>query len=86
MIKIETENDDDIGDEPVNVKLTQNDFLTGTYRITKSGVYTLTEDIVFDFNAGDLSNPNDGRSWLPECDQRDQYPGACEWDGYYWYV
>merc|ERR1719242_2532745 len=41
-------------------KLWQSDFEEGTYRITKSGTYTIMEDITFDFNAGDVNDPNSG--------------------------
>merc|ERR1719361_2759784 len=58
------------------VELWQSDFEEGTYRIETSGTYKIMEDIVFDFNAGDLSNPNDGISWWPTSDQVDDYPGA----------
>merc|ERR1719361_3414005 len=58
------------------VELWQSDFEEGTYRIETSGTYKIMEDIVFDFNAGDLSNPNDGISWWPSSDQVDKYPGA----------
>ena len=40
------------------VHLTQDDFKYGTYRITKPGTYIIDEDIEFDFNAGDLDDPN----------------------------
>eukprot|EP01084_Bolivina_argentea_P081834 148168_1 len=61
-------------------RLYQNDFKYGTYRITQSGKYIIMEDIEFDFNAGDINNPNfetphDG-AWWPHIDQIDKYPGA----------
>ena len=40
------------------------------------------EDIVFDFNAGDLENPNSGYSWWPRADQ-EEYPGAESTSGPY---
>ena len=57
-------------------ELYQSDFEDGTYRIQKSGTYVIMEDIVFDFNAGDLDDPSSGDSWWPTADQIDQYPGA----------
>ena len=54
--------------------LYQSDFEEGTYRIQESGIYVFMEDIVFDFNSGDL---NEDGSWLPHCDQSEQYVGAC---------
>ena len=57
-------------------ELYQSDFESGTYRIKKSGTYKIMEDIVFDFNAGDLNDPSGGTSWWPTVDQADQYPGA----------
>merc|ERR1719361_1728224 len=58
------------------VELWQSDFEEGTYRIETSGTYKIMEDIVFDFNAGDLYDPNSGTSWWPTSDQVDDYPGA----------
>merc|ERR1719361_302446 len=58
------------------VELWQSDFEKGTYRIETSGTYKIMEDIVFDFNAGDLENPSQGTSWWPTSDQLDDYPGA----------
>jgi len=63
---------------PNTVELTQADFMTGTYRITRSGVYVLQEDIVFDFNAGDLNEPNAEWAWWPNPSQADVYKGAGE--------
>ena len=34
------------------------------------------EDIEFDFNAGDLNDPNTEWAWWPREDQSDEYPGA----------
>ena len=56
--------------------LSPSDFVSGTYRITAPGTYVVTEDIVFDFNAGDAEAPNLGGGWWPRKDQRDEYPGA----------
>jgi len=69
----EAQTDTTTTDEPVNVELYQSDFLHGTYRITKSGTYTIMEDITFDFNAG---TANEDGAWLPHSDQEDDYPGA----------
>ena len=57
-------------------ELWQKDFEDGTYRIQRSGTYKVMEDIVFDFNAGDLNDPSAGSSWWPTSDQIDEYPGA----------
>ena len=56
-------------------ELHQSDFDDGTYRITKSGTYKIMEDITFDFNAGNLEDPNTGMSWWPQ-EEQDEYPGA----------
>ena len=58
--------------------------MSGTYRIRKPGTYKLTEDIIFDFNAGDLDSPNDADAWFPLSEQSETYPGAGELDGWYW--
>jgi len=60
-------------DEGGVYELYQSDFLNGTYRIKQSGTYVIMEDIVFDFGAGDLTDPNNGAGWWP---QGDNYPGA----------
>ena len=57
-------------------ELWQSDFEHGTYRILKSGTYKIMQDIVFDFNAGDLNDPNIGTSWWPTSVQQAEYPGA----------
>ena len=62
-------------------ELYQSHFDHGTYRILKSGTYKIMEDIVFDFNAGDLNDPNVGTSWWPTSDQQAEYPGAGETRG-----
>ena len=58
------------------IELFQSDFEDGTYRIQRSGTYKIMEDITFDFNAGDLDDPNDGAGWWPSEDQVDRYEGA----------
>mmetsp|Transcript_50019 Transcript_50019/g.79678 ORF Transcript_50019/g.79678 Transcript_50019/m.79678 type:complete len:664 (+) Transcript_50019:54-2045(+) len=58
------------------VCLSQSDFAAGTYRITDSGTYCLKEDIVFDPNPGDLSNPNEEGAWLPADEQA--FPGSTQ--------
>ena len=77
------------------VRLRQNDFLDGTYRIVKSGTYVITEDIAFDFNgpsalemAQDFFSPNsidgDELHWFPTHSQavRDgDYPGLFNYEG-----
>lgn len=45
------------------IKLTQNDFRTGTYRIRKPGYYILKEDIIF--------SPNPDNDFMPRLDQKD---------------
>lgn len=71
--------------------LSSVDFEEGTYRITESGTYILTEDIVF--NPHSLSkediyekkmSPHSEGAWLPYADQSEDYPGAGEYDGWYW--
>jgi len=56
------------------VYLYSKDFVSGTYRITEPGTYIIMEDIEFDFNAGDSSDPQD--AWMPTLSQADEYPGA----------
>ena len=58
------------------IELYQSDFEEGTYRIRKSGTYIIMEDIEFDFNAGDLNDPNTEWAWWPREDQSKEYPGA----------
>lgn len=50
------------------VYLTNEDFVGGTYRIQKSGIYVLAEDIVFNPNA-DPENPNSQYAYRPRPDQ-----------------
>ena len=57
-------------------RLFQSDFVSGTYRIDEPGTYILMEDIVFDFNAGDVESPNSGDGWWPREEQEAEYPGA----------
>jgi len=66
------------------VYLTQEDFQFGTYRITDPGTYIIQEDIEFDFNSGDINDPNAEGSWYPTSDQEEDYPGAGSYDGWYW--
>merc|ERR1719295_1916016 len=70
------EADADTGKISDVIELYQSDFEDRTYRIQKSGTYKIMEDIVFDFNAGDYENPNEGTAWWPTEDQEDMYPGA----------
>ena len=56
--------------------LYQSDFEEGTYRILEGGTYRIMEDITFDFNAGNVDDPNSGDSWWPRADQMEQYPGS----------
>jgi len=57
--------------------LYQSNFEHGTYRIRESGIYIVMENIVFDFNAGDIWNdPLSTDSWWPRADQQQIYPGA----------
>ena len=37
------------------------------------------EDIIFDFNSGDINNPQANNGWWPKPDQVDDYPGAGEY-------
>jgi len=64
--------------EPIDdvIELWQSDFEEGTYRIQESGTYKIMEDIVLDFNAGDTADPSSGKSWWPQKEQIDDYPGA----------
>eukprot|EP01083_Nonionella_stella_P087970 244933_1 len=77
------------------VHLTNNDFMDGTYRITESGTYIITEDIVFNFNApseetmsSDDFSPNsidvDELYWFPTREQANvdgEYPGLYSFSG-----
>ena len=85
--------------EPVDTSgdityLSNEDFLYGTYRITKPGIYMLTEDILLNFNepSDDIKSspdfsPNsfDDLYWMPKQDgsQDDEYMGASTWSGPY---
>ena len=51
--------------------LSQEDFNSGPYRITRSGTYIIIEDIVFNFNPDD--------DYWPREDQADVYPGAASY-------
>ena len=64
------EEDEDLRETNV-MYLSQNDFSEGTFRITKSGTYIITEDIEFDFNKDD--------DYWPRADQADDYPGAASY-------
>ena len=81
----ELNQEESIDDERVYIKLYQNDFEHGTFRIIKSGTYTLMENIKFNFNAGGIKHPNAEYSWMPYQDQEDDYPGASQsnHDGFY---
>ena len=68
----ENEEEDDVETDTSSIadvyELYQSDFEAGTYRITKKGTYKIMEDIEFDFNSGDLDDPNtDG--WWPTSEQ-----------------
>ena len=54
--------------------LFQSDFDVGTYRVTQSGTYCLSENIEFNPLAGDSNNPNINGGWFPT--DPDQYPGS----------
>merc|ERR1719384_1793911 len=67
--------------------LSNDDFLFGTYRITKPGIYMLTEDILINFNAPSEAQRNaasfspnsyDDLYWMPLQDgsQDDEYMGS----------
>ncbi len=70
------EEDEDTSSVEDVYELWQSDFVSGTYRIQKSGTYRIMEDIEFDFNAGDLENPSAGTSWWPQEEQSEMYPGV----------
>eukprot|EP01084_Bolivina_argentea_P246849 413030_1 len=69
------------------IYLSQQDIMDGTYRITKSGYYILTEDIIFNFNPPPSSTMSNHDDWSPNSydnydpywytrhDQQDIYPG-----------
>ena len=48
------------------IELKQADFMNGTVRITKPGIYVLNENIIF--------NPNENNDFFPRMDQLSQYP------------
>jgi len=48
-----------------NYYLSSSDFALGTYRITKSGTYCLTEDISFNPVPGTNASPNIKGAWFP---------------------
>ena len=73
---LEKEEEDESDSISDIIELFQSDFEDGTFRIQQSGTYKIMEDIVFDFNAGDLNDPNDGVGWWPRSDQVDEYEGA----------
>ena len=69
---------DDIMNVPTDkiIYLYQSDFEHGTYRIRESGTYIVMEDIIFDFNAGDINDPLHPDAWWPKGNQHKIYPGA----------
>ena len=72
-----TETDED-EEETKEFFLYQSDFKDGTYRIKESGIYTIMEDIVFDFNSN-YDSPNDVDSWMPDTSNDDivsEYSGS----------
>jgi len=84
-------NHDELNSVNDQYELYQKDFLYGTYRITKSGTYTIMEDIIFNFNAPDNfiageTSPNgiDTYAWWPNpSTQHDIYIGSGEYHGPY---
>lgn len=62
------------------ILLTQKDFDTGTYRITKGGIYCLQEDIEFSPNSNiytsidGISSPNVLDNFHPQESQKNEYP------------
>lgn len=57
--------------------LRQSDFDNGTYRITKSGYYVLSEDIKFNPNPSvwdEKTSSLSGDDWMPRSDQMGVYP------------
>eukprot|EP01083_Nonionella_stella_P196255 722277_1 len=63
-------------DKHTVIEVYNDDFKDGTYRILKAGIYRLMEDIEFDMNSGDYSNPNTPGMWYPREDQELDYMGA----------
>eukprot|EP01084_Bolivina_argentea_P107949 192953_1 len=62
--------------------LSNADFEQGTYKITSSGKYCLTEDIHFNPRSGDIHDPNKYGAWFPTNDH--VYPGSTTYqDGGY---
>lgn len=66
-------------------ELTADDFIDGTYRIRNSGYYKIMENIEFNFNAGDLTDPQSNYGWMPKPEQNDEdlYPGAADYHDTY---
>eukprot|EP00485_Elphidium_margaritaceum_P009873 CAMPEP_0202685912 /NCGR_PEP_ID=MMETSP1385-20130828/1730_1 /ASSEMBLY_ACC=CAM_ASM_000861 /TAXON_ID=933848 /ORGANISM="Elphidium margaritaceum" /LENGTH=1663 /DNA_ID=CAMNT_0049340385 /DNA_START=133 /DNA_END=5121 /DNA_ORIENTATION=- len=76
------------------VYISSEDILSGTYRITQPGTYTLSEDLIFNFNApsneqkaDELWSPNDydtdNMAWFPSKAQQDDYDGLYSYTGLY---
>ena len=54
--------------------LEQSDFTDGTYQIIESGIYCLTENIIFDPLPGDIDDPNAEGAWFPV--DESTFPGS----------
>ena len=80
------ENVNENGNKEVVYELYQKDFADGTYRITKSGIYKIMENIEFDFNKNKFDNDdynyiNDDNkyslyNYWPLKSQKNEYNGA----------
>jgi len=58
------------------VEVYASDFTEGTYRILQPGIYKVMEDIEFEMNRGDHTNPNEEGAWYPREDQEREYMGS----------
>mmetsp|Transcript_39963 Transcript_39963/g.63972 ORF Transcript_39963/g.63972 Transcript_39963/m.63972 type:complete len:993 (+) Transcript_39963:182-3160(+) len=65
-----------VQDKTTVVEVYNDDFKDGTYRILQPGIYKIMEDIEFDMNAGDYSNPNAEGMWYPREEQEREYMGS----------
>ena len=48
-----------VQDKDTVVEVYNSDFAEGTYRILQPGIYKVMEDIEFEMNTGDHTNPNE---------------------------
>eukprot|EP00486_Rosalina_sp_Unknown_P004769 CAMPEP_0201570246 /NCGR_PEP_ID=MMETSP0190_2-20130828/12401_1 /ASSEMBLY_ACC=CAM_ASM_000263 /TAXON_ID=37353 /ORGANISM="Rosalina sp." /LENGTH=816 /DNA_ID=CAMNT_0047993567 /DNA_START=127 /DNA_END=2574 /DNA_ORIENTATION=- len=63
-------------DKNTIVRVYNDDFKDGTYRILQPGIYKVMEDIEFNMNDGDYDNPNAEGMWYPKEEQEREYMGA----------